>query len=90
MIIKDSIIDPFQIHVEDRQFVLKERKVYGEKSKKTGEYLVDEAYHGDLKTMIRPLARRLLARQEAEVTLTEFLVAYKTLLSKIERIVDKI
>ena len=96
MIIKDKAMDPFEIHVEELQYVLKERKVRGEfkndgtPTKNPGEeYLDDVGYYGNIEHIFKPLSRRLLARRSDVLGLDEFLYALKNIVSQLKECVER-
>lgn len=96
MIIKDQIIEPFEIHGEELQWILKEKKIVGEfdnrgePTKNAGEeYLKDVGYYQHPEHLFKQLIRRLLARQIDVLTISEFLAVYKNKQSEVVSVFNK-
>ena len=70
--IKDPSIDPYEIHIEEDQFIL----VDSSKNKPL-------SYHGDLKSAIVKISRMSLAAEETSYTLTGFIESYNNIVNRI-------
>ena len=70
--IKDPVIDPYEIYIEEDQFVL----VDTSKDKPL-------SYHGSLETAIRKITRISLATAEDSYTLTGFIESYNNIKNKL-------
>jgi hypothetical protein len=71
-IIKDSIIAPYQIQVEEDQFVL----IDTEKDKPLG-------YYSDLESAIKRVSRMSLANAKEEYTLAGFIESFNNIKNKL-------
>ena len=72
--IKDSIIAPYEIWIEEDQFVL----VDTEKNKPLG-------YYSELVGAIKKISRLGLANQKADFTLKEFVESFNTIQNKLTK-----
>ena len=71
-IIKDPVISPYEIQVEEDQYVL----IDTEKDKPLG-------YYSDLTNAIQKISRLGLANQKEEYTLTGFIESYNNIKNKL-------
>ena len=73
-IIRDPLITPYEIQVEEDQYVL----IDTDKDKPLG-------YYSDLEAAIKRVTRMSLANQKAEFTLTGFIESFNNIQSKLTK-----
>ena len=70
--IKDSILDPYELHLEEDQIVLvdavKEKSI---------------SYHGNLEHAVKKISYLSVVSQEKDYTLTGFIESYKNIVNQI-------
>jgi len=72
--IKDELIYPYEIYVEEDQYVLME----GEKNKPLG-------YYTELDAVVRKLSRLSLANKKEDYTLTGFIESYNNIKNQLTK-----
>lgn len=88
--IKDSIIEPFYIDVEDDQFTLRETCTV-EKGENSGStYDITKGYFTTLEACIKKIIRTKIAREDETLTLEQFLERYQTECKQIDEILKKL
>ena len=70
--IKDSILDPYELHLEEDQVVL----VDANKEKSL-------SYHGDLESAVKKISYLSIVSKEQDYTLTGFIESYKNIINKL-------
>lgn len=88
--IKDPIIEPFFIDVEEDQFTLRETCTVEKGDNAGNTYEMTRGYFTTLEACIKKIIRTKVARQDEVLTLEQFLDKLKTEYIKIDEILKKL
>ena len=88
--IKDPIIEPFFIDVEEDQFTLRETCVVQEGETAGNTYIMTRGYFTTLEACIKKIVRTKIAREDETLDLEGFLKRYKEEFSQIDLILKKL
>ena len=88
--IKDPIIEPFFIDVEEDQFTLRETCIVEKGDNAGNTYEMTRGYFTTLEACIRKIIRTKVARENETLNLEQFLTRLKTEYTLIDEILKKL
>ena len=88
--IKDPIIEPFFIDIEEDQFTLRETCIVEKGDNSGNTYEMTRGYFTTLEACIKKIIRIKIAREDETLTLEQFLERLKTEYTKIDEILKKL
>jgi len=88
--IKDPIIEPFFIDVEEDQFTLRETCVVQEGETAGNTYIMTRGYFTTLEACIKKIVKTKIAREDETLNLEAFLTRYKKEFDQIDIILKKL
>jgi hypothetical protein len=91
--IKDEILDPYFIQLDEYQYILKVIKKKNKdhhfsKEGKKNTYEIKLGYYADLKAALKAAARRKITDSKSTVSIKEYITQYENIIKSLNSIFD--